>query len=309
MSMAERREEAADLMERACVLCGQAVADLVLWGHKVEQENLCAHLFCLIFASKLRYWQDEESGQRRFIPEDIPRILERVVDKRCFVCAESGAAITCCQEGCDRSYHLPCATEGECVTQYFLPHRCFCREHGPEQEVEAAPGKGTTCIICLEPVGDRKSFHTMVCPICREAWFHRGCAQAQYAGTIAFRCPVCRDKYNFLHGMLTVGIRVPGRSPSWDNGPLGEGLMERRSRCDTRQCLCPGGREQEMLLCSSCAAAGTHRRCANLSTSRSTWECGLCAGQGTGHKCSRSRRPALTGVGPAEVEQDKLITA
>uniref|UniRef100_A0A663N2Q6 PHD finger protein 7 n=1 Tax=Athene cunicularia TaxID=194338 RepID=A0A663N2Q6_ATHCN len=265
----------------ACMLCGQAAADLVLWGHKVEQEHLCAHLFCLIFASKLCYWQDEESGQQRFIPEDIPCILERVVDKQCFVCGESGAAITCCREGCDRSFHLPCAMEGECVTQYFLPHRSFCREHRPEQEVEAAPDKDTTCIICRGPVEDRKSFHTMVCPICREAWFHQGCIQ--YAGTIAFRCPVCRDQYDFLHGMLTVGIRIPGRLPSWDNGPLDEALMERHSCCDTCQCLCPGGREQaeergpwELLLCSSCAAEGTHRRCANLSTSRSTWECGLC---------------------------------
>uniref|UniRef100_A0A663N339 RING-type domain-containing protein n=1 Tax=Athene cunicularia TaxID=194338 RepID=A0A663N339_ATHCN len=169
--------------------------------------------------------------------------------QQCFVCGESGAAITCCREGCDRSFHLPCAMEGECVTQYFLPHRSFCREHRPEQEVEAAPDKDTTCIICRGPVEDRKSFHTMVCPICREAWFHQGCIQ--YAGTIAFRCPVCRDQYDFLHGMLTVGIRIPGRP--W-----------------------------ELLLCSSCAAEGTHRRCANLSTSRSTWECGLCAGQGTG---------------------------
>ncbi|XP_026722860.1 PHD finger protein 7-like [Athene cunicularia] len=289
MSTAKRREEALDLMEQACMLCGQAAADLVLWGQKVEQEELCAHLFCLIFASKLRYWQDEESGQRRFIPEDIACIVERVVDKQCFICGESGAAITCCWEGCDRSFHLPCAIAGECVTQYFLPHRSFCREHRPEQEVGAAPEK-TNCLICLEPVEDGKSFHTLVCPVCREAWFHRGCiqGQAQYAGSISFKCPLCRDKYNFLHGMLTMGIRIPVRLPSWDNRPLGEARMERHSCCNTRQCLCPGGREQaeeqgpwELLLCSSCAAEGTHRRCANLSTSRSTWECGPCAGQGT----------------------------
>uniref|UniRef100_A0A663N0G1 PHD-type domain-containing protein n=1 Tax=Athene cunicularia TaxID=194338 RepID=A0A663N0G1_ATHCN len=43
--------------------------------------------------------------------------------QRCFVCGESGAAVTCCREGCDCSFHLPCAMEGECVTQYFPPHR------------------------------------------------------------------------------------------------------------------------------------------------------------------------------------------
>ncbi|CAM9576921.1 unnamed protein product, partial [Bubo scandiacus] len=278
------------LSPAVCVLCGQAAVDLVLWGQKIEQEELYAHFFCLIFASKLLYWQDEESGQQRFIPEDIPCVLERVVDKQCFVCGESGAAITCCREGCDRSFHLPCAAEGECVTQYFLPHRSFCREHHPEQEVEAVPEKDTACIICLEPVEDRKSYYTMVCPACKDAWFHRGCiqGQARYAGTVSFSCPLCRDKYEFLHDMLAMGIRIPVRLPSQDNGPPDGALMERHSRCNACECLCPGGREQaeergpwELLLCSSCAAEGSHRRCSNLETSRTSWECESCAGQGT----------------------------
>uniref|UniRef100_A0A663N5C6 RING-type domain-containing protein n=1 Tax=Athene cunicularia TaxID=194338 RepID=A0A663N5C6_ATHCN len=289
----------------ACMLCGQAAADLVLWGHKVEQEDLCAHLFCLVTATSCTL-----PGGVGLAGEALRLPLTGLLCsfQRCFVCGESGAAITCCREGCDRSFHLPCAIAGECVTQYFLPHRCFCREHRPEQEVEAAPDKDTTCIICLEPVEDGKSFHTMVCPVCREAWFHRGCIQ--YAGTIAFRCPVCRDQYDFLHGMLTMGIRIPGRLVSCRlTGPLDEALMERHSRCDTCQCLCPGGREQaeergpwELLLCSSCAAEGTHRRCANLSTSRSTWECGPCAGQGTGKRQS-TVMPLGWGQGPGKAWQ------
>ncbi|CAM9599418.1 unnamed protein product, partial [Bubo scandiacus] len=304
MSMSDRREEEAhDSMEQVCVLCGQAAVDLVLWGQKIEQEELYAHFFCLIFASKLLYWQDEESGQQRFIPEDIHCVLERVVDKQCFVCGESGAAITCCREGCDRSFHLPCAAEGECVTQYFLPHRSFCREHHPEQEVEAVPEKDTACIICLEPVEDRKSYYTMVCPACKDAWFHRGCiqGQARYAGTVSFSCPLCRDKYEFLHDMLAMGIRIPVRL---DNGPPDGALMERHSRCNACECLCPGGREQaeergpwELLLCSSCAAEGSHRRCSNLGTSRTSWECESCAGQGT--DSSDSSELAGSGTGPS----------
>ncbi|NXF62215.1 G2E3 ligase, partial [Ciccaba nigrolineata] len=202
----------------------------------------------------------------------------------CFVCGKNGAAITCCQEGCNRSFHLPCAMEGECVTQYFSPHSSFCREHRPEQGVEAAPEKNTDCLICLEPVEDRKSYHTMVCPVCKSAWFHRGCiqGQARYAG-ISFSCPLCRNDHKFLHDMLTMGIRIPLRLPSWNNEPLDDVLIERHSRCDARKCLCPGGREQaeeqgpwELLLCSSCAAAGTHRRCSNLRTSRTSWECESC---------------------------------
>ena len=34
-----------------------------------------------------------------------------------------------------------------------------------------------TCIICMEPVGDGRSYSTMVCPACQHAWFHRVCIQ------------------------------------------------------------------------------------------------------------------------------------
>ena len=37
----------------------------------------------------------------------------------------------------------------------------------------------TTCIICMEPVEDRTSYSTMVCPFCKHAWFHRGCIQVR----------------------------------------------------------------------------------------------------------------------------------
>ncbi|CAM9105164.1 unnamed protein product [Bubo scandiacus] len=229
-----------------CVLCGRAAADPVLCGPKIKIGEFCAHFFCLIFASELLFWQDKESGMLVFITEDLAHTVERAAQKKCFVCGESGAAITCCQEGCERSFHLPCAMEGECITQYFLPHRSFCREHHPEQQVEAAPEKNTDCLICLEPVEDRKSYHTMVCPACKHAWFHRGCiqGQARYAGTISFNCPLCRDKHAFLVDMLTMGIRIPLRNPSRDNGPPVEALIQRHSRCDARVCLCPGGREQ-----------------------------------------------------------------
>ncbi|CAM9105463.1 unnamed protein product, partial [Bubo scandiacus] len=301
--MSERKQESPDSMEEVCVLCGRAAADPDLCGHKIKLEGLCAHLFCLFFASELFYWQDEESGVLGFLPEDIRCTVEWAAQKKCFVCGESGAAITCCWEGCERSFHLPCAMEGECVTQYFAPHSSFCREHRPEQEVEAALEKNTECLICLEPVEDRKSYHTMVCPTCKHAWFHRGCIQGQAAcAGIAFNCPICRNEYEFLMDMLTMGIRIPLRLPSWDNRPLDEALTERHSRCDARECLCPGGREQaeergpwELLLCSSCAAEGTHRRCSNLRTSRTSWECESCAGQGT----ASSDSSELAGSGTA----------
>ncbi|XP_040425127.1 PHD finger protein 7-like [Cygnus olor] len=210
--------------------------------------------------------------------------------QQCFVCGERGATITCTETGCERSFHLPCASEGECVTQFFGRYRSFCWEHRPQQAVQAAPEQDTTCIICMDPVGDSKSYHTMVCPACSHAWFHRGCIQGQAvcAGILCFQCPICRNRGEFCSEMFIMGIRVPFRRPTWENNDAFASLRERHQRCDVSECLYPQGREQaegqgpwQLLLCRSCAAEGTHRRCSNLTNSAGTWECGSCAGVGT----------------------------
>ncbi|XP_042655800.1 PHD finger protein 7-like [Tyto alba] len=193
----------------ACMLCGRAEADPHICGKKLQKQGICAHLFCLFFTKKL-FNQESMDGVSL---KDIRRTIKQASQRRCFVCGESGAAITCCQEGCDRSFHLPCAVEGECVMQYFGLYRSFCWQHRPEQAVEAAPGENTACLICLDPVEDRKSYGTLVCPACKHAWFHRACIQNQaiYAGFFCFQCPHCQNEYRFLMEMLTMGIRIPRR--------------------------------------------------------------------------------------------------
>ncbi|KFR13929.1 G2/M phase-specific E3 ubiquitin-protein ligase, partial [Opisthocomus hoazin] len=119
----------------------------------------------------------------------------------------------CHETGCNRSFHLPCAVEGGCITQFFGCYRSFCWEHRPEQAVEAALEDNTTCLICLQLVGDRRSYGTLVCPACKHAWFHRACIQNQaiHAGFSSFCCPCCQNEYRFLFEMLTMGIRIPRR--------------------------------------------------------------------------------------------------
>ncbi|NXP04175.1 PHF7 protein, partial [Thinocorus orbignyianus] len=262
-----------------CCLCHRAEADPETCGRKLEKQGLCAHEFCLFFAIQLGQRQVEELGLTGFLPEDIQCAVHQAAEKRCFVCGESGATITCREMGCDRSFHLPCAVEGGCVTQYFFQYRSFCWEHRPQQALEAAP-KDAACLVCLDPVEDTKSYATMGCPACKHAWFHRVCIQGQalHDGMTWFRCPLCRDRDAFLTEMLTMGIRIPFRLPSWESL-----AYARHSRCDAERCLCPGGREQaeeegpwELLLCSSCAAEGTHRGCSSLSSTRASWECDCC---------------------------------
>ncbi|XP_027496384.1 uncharacterized protein LOC113945885 isoform X2 [Corapipo altera] len=131
----------------------------------------------------------------------------------CFICGQSGATVSCCEADCDLSFHLPCAKQGGCVTQFIPPYRAFCPTHSPEQAVEATPEPGTECLICMEPVEDRKTSNTMVCPACKTAWFHRDCIQNQaiHSGFYIFCCPHCQNEYRFLMEMFIMGIRIPRR--------------------------------------------------------------------------------------------------
>ncbi|NWQ90881.1 G2E3 ligase, partial [Burhinus bistriatus] len=212
--------------------------------------------------------------------------------QRCFVCGEMGAAITCQKKGCTRSFHLPCASKGECVTQFFGLYRSFCWQHRPKQEAPEAPEQDSICLICLELVEDKKSYHAMACPACKRAWFHRSCIQKQavHAG-VRFRCLDCQNTGQFVVEMLTMGIRISKRFPSWESEDEVRLVHQRYSLCNARRCRCPGGRQRaeeegpwQLLLCSSCAAEGTHRRCSYLRNSEATWECDSCAGLGTGKR-------------------------
>ncbi|KFU89731.1 PHD finger protein 7, partial [Chaetura pelagica] len=267
-----------------CMLCHRAEDDPVRCANRVEHRGIVVHGFCLLFANDLYKKGVKVSKWTGFRTTDIHRTIEQAAQKHCFICGKSGASITCQELGCNRSFHLPCSVEGECITQFFHPYRAFCWEHRPQQAVQADPGDTSSCLICLDLVRDRQSYRTLVCPVCKHAWFHRDCIQGQAMsdGFMRFQCPLCRDKVLFRQEMHTMGIRIPRRLPSLDHQAFSE-LSARHSHCNASECLCPGGREQleeegpwQLLLCSSCAAEGTHRFCSNLRNSTTSWECNSC---------------------------------
>ncbi|NWT80219.1 G2E3 ligase, partial [Lanius ludovicianus] len=214
----------------------------------------------------------------------------------CCVCGETGATIMCCEEDCDRWFHLPCAREGHCMDPAHLTLSIplpisYCPEHCPEQDVRVIPEPETKCPICMEPVEDRMSYTTLVWPRFKRAWFHRDCIQGQAlrADALYFQCPLCIDDDEFSIQMSIGGSESPSAfafsisQPTWEDNDAFEELEERHSWCNARECLYPGGREEaeeegpwELLLCSSCAAQGTHRRCFGLSNSTGSWECDSC---------------------------------
>ncbi|XP_023773320.1 PHD finger protein 7-like isoform X2 [Cyanistes caeruleus] len=288
--MCDREQEGPDGREPECVLCHRVEADPDICGDKQEKYGLCAHVFCLYFATLLFQQANERVGLLGFLPRDIQLAVRRAAQKHCCVCGQSGATIMCCKEGCDRWFHLPCAKEGGCVNLYIAPFRSYCPEHRPEQDVQVTPEPGTECPICMEPVEDRMTYKTIVCPTCKRAWFHRDCLQGQAmrAGLFSFCCPLCRDRETFLVEMFVMGIRIPIRDPTWEDNDAFADLGERHNTCNARECLYPGGREEaeeegpwKLLLCSSCAAEGTHRRCSGLTVRTTHWECDSCAGLGT----------------------------
>ncbi|NXU90111.1 PHF7 protein, partial [Xiphorhynchus elegans] len=270
----------------ACQLCQRSEADPNICGEKLERYGLCAHVFCLFFANHLFPQRNKRAGFLGLLPKDIQYTIDQAAQKHCFICGQSGATITCCERDCDLSFHLPCAKEAGCVTQYITPYRSFCPAHSPEQVVQATPEPDTQCLMCMEPVEDRKTYNTMVCPACKTAWFHRDCVQNQaiHSGFSIFSCPHCQNEYRFVMEMLIMGIRIPRRGPSWEEHGAYEQLYERHSHCNASECLFLGGREEaeeegpwKLLLCSSCAAEGTHRCCSGLRESTSSWECDNCA--------------------------------
>ncbi|KFQ98365.1 PHD finger protein 7, partial [Opisthocomus hoazin] len=240
-----------------CTLCRRAEADPDICGRKLQKQGLCAHEFCLYFANELYQQWLKEPGLIGFLPEDIRRTVERATQKHCFVCGESGATIACRDTHCHRSFHLPCAVEGGCVTQFLFQFRSRSLVLGAQRALSSTRASLLLLLFLLQ-------------------------GQAVRNGICSFQCPLCRDRDAFLTEMLVMGIRVPFRLPSQDS-QVDAALSERHSRCDASDCVCPGGREQaeeegpwELLLCSSCAAEGTHVGCSNLSSSMDSWECDGC---------------------------------
>uniref|UniRef100_A0A8B9SLJ6 G2/M phase-specific E3 ubiquitin-protein ligase n=1 Tax=Anas platyrhynchos TaxID=8839 RepID=A0A8B9SLJ6_ANAPL len=274
---------AAALPPPECVLCHRSDTSLDGCGPMLQVDGVCAHVHCLVSSPRLPglYQRGAEGeGIFGFLCADIRRVAGRAARKRCCVCRKKGATVACWQKRCSRRFHLPCSSQRGCISQFFGEYSSFCWEHRPQQSVETLQEGHTTCIICMEVVEDSLSYTTMVCPSCKHAWFHRGCIQGQAlrAGLRHFACPHCRDRERFVPEMLQMGIRVPNKC---EEEPA---LPQLYGRCDARQCLYRGGREQpwQLLLCSSCAASGTHRRCSGLGDTTQQWECAGCAGPGTG---------------------------
>ncbi|KAM4637467.1 PHD finger protein 7-like, partial [Amazona ochrocephala] len=259
--------------QQVCGFCKRADCDPEVLGPLCRQDGLCVHENCLYHASGLYQRGADEEGFYGFLFPDIQEKLKRVAQKRCCICRQPGASVSCRARRCPRTFHYPCGSERGCVSQFFGEFKSFCWKHRPVQRVWAVQQEQTLCLICQEAVAERPHYDTLVCPTCTSAWFHRRCIQGQALSSALhhFRCPLCLDVATFQKEMFRLGIKIPDRDAAWEEDGAFADHYQRHSSCDASQCLCPVGREEaavngpwRMLLCHSCGSRGTHQRCSNL---------------------------------------------
>ncbi|KAM8991614.1 PHD finger protein 7-like isoform 4-T4 [Ara ararauna] len=276
--------------EEVCGLCQRADCNPEVLGQLCCQDGLCVHENCLYHASGLNQRGTDKEGFYGFLFPDIQKELKRVAQKRCCICRQPGASVTCRARRCPRTFHYPCGSERGCVSQFFGEFKSFCWKHQPVQRVQAVQQDQTLCLICQEAVAKRPCYDTLVCPTCTSAWFHRRCIQGQALSSALYHfcCPLCQDMVTFQAEMFRLGIKIPDRDAAWEEDGAFADYYQRHNSCDTSQCLCPMGREEaeengpwRMLLCHSCGSCGTHQRCSNLGEEVDSWECCDCSNTGT----------------------------
>uniref|UniRef100_A0A8C0V7H2 PHD-type domain-containing protein n=1 Tax=Cyanistes caeruleus TaxID=156563 RepID=A0A8C0V7H2_CYACU len=105
----------------ACMLCHRTQADTDICGHKRMNFKLCVHTYCQVISLGApstflpsRALRTPPAPQHTHRPATRSSLMNS-----CVICYKMGASITCCHTGCDRTFHLPCAPDGGCVTQYF----------------------------------------------------------------------------------------------------------------------------------------------------------------------------------------------
>lgn len=61
-----------------------------------------------------------------------------ILSQQCVYCKSHGASISCCQERCRKSFHLPCAIENNCDFDLNDENQSFCNLHSPSHTTDEA---------------------------------------------------------------------------------------------------------------------------------------------------------------------------
>ncbi|KAM9500181.1 histone-lysine N-methyltransferase 2C isoform 4-T4 [Clarias gariepinus] len=196
----------------------------------------------------------------------VDRAIHSGSTEHCAYCKRLGASIKCCEEGCERSYHYPCA--GAAGTfQDFRKRSVLCTDH-----LELAFSKSAEeahCVLCESP-GDLMD--QLFCTSCG-LHYHGMCLDISVtplkrAGWQCPECKVCQtcknpgeDTKMLVCDMCDKGYHTFCLQPVMDSIPTNGW------RCKNCRVCVQCGTRSSSLLCESCS--GQHD---------STPLCSLCAG-------------------------------
>ncbi|XP_016139199.1 histone-lysine N-methyltransferase 2C [Sinocyclocheilus grahami] len=215
-----------------------------------ESGQCWAHQSCALWSNFVCQAEDQSLL-------NVDKAIHSGSTEHCAYCKRLGASIKCCEEGCDRSYHYPCA--GAAGTfQDFRRRSVLCTEH-----IELAVSKfeeEANCILCDSP-GDL--LDQLFCTSCG-LHYHGMCLDISVTPLkrTGWQCPECKvcqtckepgeDTKMLVCDMCDKGYHTFCLQPAMDSIPTNGW------RCkNCRMCVQCGTRSSDQwhhnsLLCQNC---------------------------------------------------------
>nr|XP_014015084.1 unnamed protein product [Salmo salar] len=141
----------------------------------------CAHLHCAA-------WSE---GVCRGEAQDSLLYVDKAIDSGstecCAYCKRLGASIKCCEEGCCRSYHFPCAAAAG-TFQDLRRHTLLCPDH--LQLASQTSKEEVKCLLC-DSAGDLQD--QLFCTTCGQH-YHGACLDVGVTPLkrAGWQCPECK---------------------------------------------------------------------------------------------------------------------
>ncbi|XP_046702337.1 histone-lysine N-methyltransferase 2C isoform X2 [Silurus meridionalis] len=141
----------------------------------------CAHLWCAAWSEGV--WRGE-GGQAQLY---VDKAIDSGSTEYCAYCKRLGASIKCCEEGCSRSYHFPCAAAAG-TFQGIRTYTLLCPDHIQRALVRCKDD--VKCLLCDRP-GDLHD--QLFCTTCGQH-YHGVCLDMVVTPVrrAGWQCPECK---------------------------------------------------------------------------------------------------------------------
>ncbi|XP_066537904.1 histone-lysine N-methyltransferase 2C isoform X2 [Hoplias malabaricus] len=231
-----------------------------------ESGQCWAHQRCALWSECVHQAEDQSLL-------NVDRAIHSGSTEHCAYCKRLGASIKCCEEGCSRSYHYPCAG-GAGTFQDFRKRSVLCTEHLHQALSKSA--EEVNCVLCDSP---GELLDQLFCTSCG-LHYHGLCLDISVtplkrAGWQCPECKVCQtcknpgeDTKMLVCDICDKGYHTFCLRPVMDSIPT-NGWRCKNCRvcvqCGTRNsaqwhhnsllCESCGGQQDSSLICALCGAS------------------------------------------------------